>query len=51
MIDKIIQNNGKYDIKIIQPNDNIETRYTLKNISKTFYYKKVLKENKKYKIK
>lgn len=38
IIDNIIKNDGKIEIIVIQPDNNIETKFTLKNVSKTFYF-------------
>ena len=38
IIENIIKNKGKIEVKIIQPDNDIETKYTLKNVSKSFYF-------------
>ena len=38
LIENIIINEGTLEINVNQPDNNIETKYTLKNISKFYYF-------------
>ena len=38
IIEKIIIKEGKIEINVNQPDNNIETKYTLKNVSKSYYF-------------